>query len=77
MVSGTFLPILGMFLLGFSVWVDNRLLSALIPHPSRNPRISSLYVDVCLTQEHDRRTISMKRQQRGFGRWALSARTVV
>ena len=30
----------------------------------------------CLTQERSRRTISisMKQQQRGFGRWALSER---
>ena len=31
----------------------------------------------CLTQKRGRRTISMKRQRRGFGRWALTARTVV
>ena len=28
----------------------------------------------CLTQERSRRTISIKQQQRGFGRWALSER---
>ncbi len=53
---------------------DDRLLSASIPHPSRNPRIPSLS---CLTQERGRRTISIKQRRSGFGRWELNARTVV
>jgi len=56
---------------------DNRLLSASNPHPPRNPRIQAYMSTSCLTQKRGRRTISMKRQRRGFGRWALSTGTVV
>ena len=61
---------------------DDRLLSASSPHPSRNPHIPSLHFDVLPDDTtgrsvRGRRTISMKRQQRGVGRWALNKRSVV
>ena len=56
---------------------DDRLLSASIPHPSRNPRILAYMLMFCLTQERGRQTISMKRRRLGFGQWALNARNVV